>query len=251
MNKSSNKKIITVCIVLLAVIAIGTAIFFAVRNRQSTDSSGSLNNNSDITIYYVRHGRTDANENKILAGCKTDAHLTKDGEEKTKKTGQYLSDIAFNKVYTSELTRTKQTADIIMAENKNGIPRFITEPLLNDVDWGQAEGLAVDDAIQKFPEFTEDNYLGKISDSAFVSPIGASSKYNKVADFENALNTIVNDSNKGDKILVVGHSSFSWLLQKMFPDKVKEAENLPNSSVTVLTHNGSTWELRDFAIDFN
>ena len=105
-------------------------------------------------------------------------------------------------------------------------------------------GLTIDEASAKYPGFSEDNYLGTIDDVNFVSPIHATTKATKVADYTKALSEIVNDAKDGDNILVAGHSTFVWLLQKYFPESFNSESSLKNASVTVLKYHDGKWELK-------
>ena len=61
-------------------------------------------------LYLVRHGRTMFNEKRVIQGW-CDAPLTPEGEEQAARVGRYLAreGIAFDRAFTSTLTRTQQT----------------------------------------------------------------------------------------------------------------------------------------------
>ena len=198
----------------------------------------------DVTVYFVRHGQTDTNVSMILVGCETDAHLTEEGRRQCEETGEKLSEVKFDRAYASLLSRTQDTANIVLSKNHNTTPEVSVNPLLNDTNWGDAAGLTIDEASAKYPGFSEDNYLGTIDDVNFVSPIHATTKATKVADYTKALSEIVNDAKDGDNILVAGHSTFVWLLQKYFPESFNSESSLKNASVTVLKYHDGKWELK-------
>ncbi len=230
-----NKKILTILLVIVVCVLTGMAVYNVIRNVGG--------DKDDITVYFVRHARTDANDAGILAGCETDAKITDEGSKLAKKTGEYLSDVKFDTVYTSTLSRTKDTASIILDANKNSTPAISQLAILSDVNWGRAAGLTPYEAGQKYPDFSEDNYLGTIDNNNFESPIGATSKYTKVKNFENVLEQVIATTPSGGNALVVGHSSFVWLLQSMFPNQVNASDALSNTSVTVLKYNDGRWTL--------
>ncbi len=68
------------------------------------------------TIYFVRHGETDANVSKIVAGGEYESQLTKNGKEQAKKAGQGLKDKNIDLIVCSPMERTKDTAVIIAKE---------------------------------------------------------------------------------------------------------------------------------------
>lgn len=64
-------------------------------------------------IYFVRHGQTDANMNKIIAG-QQDVPLNQHGIEQAEQTAEVLRTIKFDACYCSPLKRAKQTCAAIL-----------------------------------------------------------------------------------------------------------------------------------------
>jgi broad specificity phosphatase PhoE len=69
------------------------------------------------TIYLVRHGRTDWNQKGLIQGH-SDIELDPEGKVQALGLAKELKNIKFDKVYSSDLLRAKQTADIIAFEHK-------------------------------------------------------------------------------------------------------------------------------------
>ena len=69
------------------------------------------------TIYLVRHGRTDWNDKKLVQGHE-DIKLNLEGQISAKELAQEFKNIKFDKVYSSDLLRAKETAEIIALEHK-------------------------------------------------------------------------------------------------------------------------------------
>ncbi len=202
-------------------------------------------NVKECTIYFVRHGQTDANVENVFSGSGTDAMLTEEGREQATETGKALSEINFEKIYTSELTRTKDTANLILAQNKktDENQEAIVLPSLNDIAFGEIEGLTLDGVLSQYPDFSEDKYLGKYNDFNFVSPIGSESKCKVASRFDYAINNqIVAQTSSGTNVLVVGHSSMLWWLQRTFGEDC--VDRIDNASITVLKYNQGKWEVQ-------
>ncbi|MCR4610761.1 MAG: histidine phosphatase family protein [Lachnospiraceae bacterium] len=238
MNEYKKSKITFILSIILVIVATVALVLVLVR---------ACSNNSDskaVTIYFVRHAQTDSNAKGVLAGCETDAKLTEEGKKQAKTTGESLADISFDTTFTSELSRTQDTANIILNENKNKKPDITINPLLNDVNWGEAAGLTPKEVAAKYPNFSEDNYLGTINDGNFTSPIGASTKYSKVSDYDKAIEKVVEKTPDKGTALVVGHSSFVWALMAHFPDEISDGYNLSNASVTIFEVNDGKWTLK-------
>ncbi len=73
--------------------------------------------NNFCTIYLVRHGRTDWNEKGKIQGH-TDRILDSTGKAQALGLAKELKHIKFDKVFSSDLLRAKQTAEIIALEHK-------------------------------------------------------------------------------------------------------------------------------------
>lgn len=87
-------------------------------------------------IYIVRHGQTDFNLRGIVQGSGVDSSLNEKGRAQGRAFYHAYKHVAFDKVYTSVLKRTKETvADFI----QQGIA---AEALagLNEISWGKKEG---------------------------------------------------------------------------------------------------------------
>ena len=76
-------------------------------------------------LVLVRHGTSTYNERGIWAGW-DDPELTEKGKEDAKVAGENLKDIHFDEAYTSDLTRHKQTLQIVL-ETLNQINVHTTE----------------------------------------------------------------------------------------------------------------------------
>ncbi len=90
-----------------------------------------------MDIYLVRHGETDWNKVKRLQGV-TDILLNAFGIELAEKTAEGLKEIPFDRIYTSPLTRARQTAEILRGDRKIDI--IPTQGLL-EISFGDYEGL--------------------------------------------------------------------------------------------------------------
>ncbi len=88
------------------------------------------------TLYIVRHGETNTNLNHIIQG-QSDSSLNETGKLQAKKISQRLKNIKFDNVFSSDLLRTKETAEIIALERKLKVE---TTKALRERRWGHLEG---------------------------------------------------------------------------------------------------------------
>jgi alpha-ribazole phosphatase len=61
-----------------------------------------------MKLYLIRHGESEANQKHLHAGW-APVHLTEKGIEDAKKAGKLISDIKFDKVFSSDLVRVVET----------------------------------------------------------------------------------------------------------------------------------------------
>lgn len=119
-------------------------------------------------IYVVRHGLTDWNRERKLQG-QTDIPLNKEGEEQAEVMRERLSQIKFDKVYSSDLLRAKRTAEIIALEKRLAVE---TTKLLRERNYGSFEGEKVTgELIDKLYNSNSDEMIqiGMETDESLIS----------------------------------------------------------------------------------
>ena len=87
----------------------------------------------------MRHAQTVWNREKKIQGT-SDSPLTADGEKQAASWGQILSQVSWNRMLASDISRALTTAERINALLKIPIE---TDPRLREQDWGQWEGMSV------------------------------------------------------------------------------------------------------------
>jgi probable phosphoglycerate mutase len=88
------------------------------------------------TIYIIRHGETDYNRKGIIQGSGVDSDLNETGHRQAELFFRAYHHLPFDRVYTSELKRTKQSVRKFI---DTGIPHLAL-PELNEINWGIFEG---------------------------------------------------------------------------------------------------------------
>ena len=148
-------------------------------------------------ILLVRHGETELQSSLRYWG-KTDVALGPVGLHQAEQLRDRLAMERIDFIYSSELKRAADTADIIAARHNL---KVITCPELREVDFGRLEGLEFNEIHTQFPE-VEKMWLAR--DPALVYPDGES-----LIDFENRVMTIENRLNNhraNETILVIAHA---------------------------------------------
>ena len=159
-----------------------------------------------MKLYLLRHGKTIWNVEERFQG-QLDSPLTEDGIQKIKKTAKKLENIKFEKIYTSEMDRTINTAKIIVENSKiteNKTIKLMKMSELNEIHFGDWQGMTYEEIYEKYPE-NGNNY--------FNNPKKYNPKENNGEDlfdglkrFLKGLNQIVSENKEGN-ILVVTHGT--------------------------------------------
>ena len=103
-----------------------------------------------MKIYITRHSKTIWNQEKRLQGRK-DSPLTQEGIENAYALKDYISDISFDKVYTSPILRAKKTCEIICGNND-----YIEDDRLMEMNFGDFEGKRIVDILKDDAEIYND-----------------------------------------------------------------------------------------------
>ena len=99
-------------------------------------------------IYIIRHGETDYNTEKRFQGG-MDIYLNERGKTQSEALAQYLRPVPINAIYSSDLTRTLQTA-APLAENKN--IEIVLMPAFREIDFGDWEGKTLSCIREFYPQ---------------------------------------------------------------------------------------------------
>jgi len=100
------------------------------------------------TILLARHGETDWNREGRFQGH-ADPPLNEDGRAQARELAQRLASTPFDAVYSSDLARAHETAEILAASH--GVP-VVADPGLREVDVGSWSGLTRAEISERFPD---------------------------------------------------------------------------------------------------
>jgi len=102
-----------------------------------------------MKLVIIRHGQTDANLKGLIQGATVDGPLNFIGVTQAEAAGFNLKDYRLPVIYSSTMTRAKETAEIIARySNAKVIPLLGLE----EVHFGDAEGMPSDEAHQKYKD---------------------------------------------------------------------------------------------------
>lgn len=110
-----------------------------------------MKSNQPCTIYLVRHGETEWNVKRLIQGH-GDSPLTKLGIKQASNTAEKLKNVHFDQVFSSDLSRARDTAEIIAQERNLAIK--MTE-FLREKAFGDYEGREYDIFRTELKEYSE------------------------------------------------------------------------------------------------
>jgi broad specificity phosphatase PhoE len=105
-----------------------------------------------IEIILIRHGQTDWNTAETFRG-RADVALNETGIKQADELGVFLEKERIDFIYSSPLQRASVTAGAIATRQKLDVN---TVANLTDIDFGDWQGLSLQEVSQKFPELYRD-----------------------------------------------------------------------------------------------
>ena len=152
-----------------------------------------------MAIYLIRHGLSEGNNKGIYQGG-LDFPLTKFGRMQAQALGRWLNHYGAGpaRIFTSPQTRALQTAEELAA--LNGGPPIEADADLREFNGGKIEGLKIEEAREKYPEF-EQRSLEQRCD---MSDYGGDS-YEEIHARLARFIAKVQDGHRDENVLVVSH----------------------------------------------
>ena len=155
-----------------------------------------------MKLYFVRHGRTVWNLEGRFQGAGGDSPLLPESIDTLKKLGQYLKDISFDKIYSSDLPRAVKSAEIIQSQLTNPCP-LESVPELREWHLGKLEGLKIATLNAIYPQQIQAfrTNLAKFDTTMFE----AESLYSTIQRTTQFIKSL--KDSKTEQLLLVGHGA--------------------------------------------
>jgi len=176
-------------------------------------------------LYFLRHGQSIANENRIFAG-QQDVSMTDHGLEQAARSGEAIkgSSIIFDTIISSPLQRAYQTARTVASIIEYPEADILVNPQLMERGMGMFEGELLDTMAGVFEEEKELKGVESLN--------SLSSRALQI------VKTLDSEYTQGENVLLVSHAGFGRMLQTMIahqsPDKMYDQEPIPNSTLIKL-----------------
>ncbi len=153
-------------------------------------------------IYLLRHGEIEQGAERRFVG-QADFPLNENGLHQARVWQQKLKTGLFEKIYSSDLSRARQTA-LIIAGNHRGKVQLL--PALREINLGEWEGLSVTEAQARYPE----EWQSREKDLVIFRPPGGESFRDLAVRIGVVFNQIVHGL-EGD-ILIVAHAGVNRVI---------------------------------------
>lgn len=187
-----------------------------------------------MKLYFIRHGRTEWNEEGRFQGSSGDSPLLPTSIHQLEKLGKHIATVPFDAAYSSDLLRAVHTAQIILDQLEKPIELQLTSALR---EWklGKLEGAKIATITSIYPQQMDAfrHNLARFQNEIF----DAESVYDttkRTCDFVKSLK-----GKELDTVLIVGHgANLTASIRTLLGYEIGELRKnggLDNASVTILT----------------
>jgi broad specificity phosphatase PhoE len=193
------------------------------------------------TLYIVRHGQTELNRQGIVQGRGMNTDLNDEGRKQAAQFFDAYKDVAFDKIYISELKRTQQSIQQFI---DLGIPYEKLEGL-DEMAWGVLEGTeSTPENRAAFLQAIREWVAGNLD----VSLEGGESPNQVKARQEKAITTILSHPEEETVLICMHGRAMRLLLCWITGHPLTEMETYPHQNLILykLTYDGDKFEIIDF-----
>ena len=188
---------------------------------------------------FMRHGQADNNVNRVLVGRHLESHLTEQGKMQVKDTARLLKSMSISKIYSSPVTRTIETTQIVGEEL--GLDYEIDDRLY-EIDLGKLAGTNYDEVLNKYGNLFLSFYMG---DDSVLSNHGVESFTAVKSRIRDLLDQIMTRHNNHN-VLLVTHldpikAAISYILD-LKPESLYKW-HMRNAALTILKQEFKTWSI--------
>lgn len=188
------------------------------------------------TVFYlVRHGQSVGNAKREFLGH-TNKDLSELGYLQAERTGEYLENVHFDAIYSSDLMRAYNTA--VPHAKRRGM-EIVAARGLRELHAGAWEGMRVEDIIEKYPHEFLDLWRAEFGTTTIP---GGENVQEGAKRFYDTVMSIAKE-NEEKTVLITAHAAvirgFWGIITETPPEKLASAFDYPtNASVCVFYYDG-------------
>lgn len=183
------------------------------------------------TFIFIRHGQSQANLEQIFAGH-TDIPLTELGRKQAQNTARFLEQYPIEKIYSSDLLRSMQTAE---PTAKHFGLSIIPDREMREIYAGEWEGKLFEDLLKEYGN----GYETWIKDCGRAHPNGGESVVELGERIYRECDRLLSE-NQGKCVAIFSHATPIRLLNARFQgvavEDLSRVPFAPNASVTVVEY---------------
>lgn len=187
-----------------------------------------------LKIYLIRHGETDFNKQNKEWGQPNETALNDWGIEQSEKLAQRLKEIKFEKLFSSDLKRAIQTAEIVS--------KAIEIPIIKDERLREYDPGEVDPSSEKWIEEYK-RLLNSRMSKYEIRPFGGENIWDLIKRVKSFLGNLKKE--KGT-IAIISHSGVNSALINLSQGKEKEnfiGIKQDNTCINILGYTNGKWNL--------
>lgn len=185
-------------------------------------------------VMVIRPGETEWNKIGRWQGHVA-VPLNELGRAQAERLGRFMQPIGVNALYSSDLRRARDTAQII--SQHTGV-KPIFDQRLRERAMGEWQGLVMDDIISWYPQ----EYERLQADPEGFQVPGGESRRQVIQRVQTAFNDIV--ARGGEVITIISHTTaLRLLLDALVPETDPYRIQFHNMSVTTLINENDTWRI--------
>ncbi len=191
-------------------------------------------------LYLLRHGQTDANISRIIAGQSPDMPLNDTGLKQATFTAKALSKTVFHRIYMSPSLRARQTAKEIFECHTPTIFGEVEEKF-REINFGVLEGFSYNKAEESHGDVLE---IYRENPSRCVFPKGESmaEAYDRIA---RGINKVLIEHPINESVLIVSHGGTIALiflyLFNLDMDTIFHAIRHNNCGLSIINLQNNQW----------
>lgn len=209
----------------------------AVYTKREEKIVNVVRNAGTVVFYLVRHGHGGWLDKNIYC-TRTNRSLSDQGRERVKLLAERLAAIPFDIVYTSDLSRASETAQLLVGRRHISICK---RPDLREIDVGEWEGLSGEEIDRRYPGWR----IKREKDPFSVTPPGGESLNNAVKRLSGFLQELDEKHTEGS-ILIVAHQNVLRLLITLLLEispKWLRRFDVETASLTVISRSANSSRL--------
>lgn len=187
-----------------------------------------------MKLYLIRHGQTDWNVAGKIQGS-TDIPLNDTGRKQAACLAKGMEGRRVSRVFSSTLSRAYETAQAIGNSQKVPVHRLRE---LEEVNYGDWEGLTMEEIAEKYPKELEQWYLSPVE----VAPPGGETQTQVYERCKRAVDLIMGQAD-GDVAVVSHGATVVFLLEYLLQDsRTEEDEDIivGNASISTIEYDPQT-----------